>query len=130
MFGAQHLENITLSQQNFTAASIPAPKFLRMNDDIAIPVKVPSGAIHTRGDLPLSSAYPCNNPLGCSGPADQLDDLDLSAPPPGFHTQGCSCGLACVPQIDNEQEFADTDLSLGAPLPGGPKPCYSACGVW
>ena len=60
----------------------------------------------------------------------QFDDLDLSAPPPGFHTQSCSCGLGCRAPVADKSEFSDSDLTLSAPIPGGPKPCYSACGVW
>jgi hypothetical protein len=147
--GNRFQEFLDMTQENLAAGSLPTPAFLRLFDDdhvsdnnLAFSRPPAPGQCITIlrpesddvSDANLNAALPQPPSFCVRRGKDELsvqfDDLDLSAPPPGFHTQSCSCGLGCRAPVADKSEFSDSDLTLSAPIPGGPKPCYSACGVW
>jgi len=147
--GNRFQEFLDMTQENLAAGSLPTPAFLRLFDDDhvsdnnlafsrppapgqCITILRPESDDVTDCNLALNHPpAPCQCICTLLPENAELSDSNLAlAPPPGFHTQSCSCGLGCRAPVADKSEFSDNDLTLSAPIPGGPKPCYSACGVW
>ncbi|MDG4717984.1 hypothetical protein [Thalassospira aquimaris] len=94
-------ENADVSDSNLALSHPPAPCQ-------CICTLLPENADRDDSIDLSTSPYPVGPSL-CFRPGKdelsvQFDDLDLSAPPPGFHTQSCACGLGCVSPVTQKSE--------------------------